>query len=163
MNRQIAACRRQGLVEEEPAIVGDGLTALKQVLEGRHFRALGMAALLRLLQLLRVAEEDDALGRLRDRKDVRKRHLPGLVHEEHVDGIAEVGARPHPGSAGRQLSLASGDARKKCGVVGQLEDLPAGVLRIALDLLGAAQVDSFVRRSGDRLMSSTVPNLPSAR
>jgi len=78
------------------------------VLEGRHFRALGMAALLRLFQLLRVAEEDDALGGLRDRKDVRKRHLPGLIHEEHVDGIAAIRARPHPDGAGRHLSLANG-------------------------------------------------------
>ena len=73
------------------------------------------------------------------------------MHEEHVDGIAEVGARPHPGSAGRHLSLARGDARKKGGVVGQLEYLPAGVLRIAFDLLDAAQIDSFVRRAGDRV------------
>jgi hypothetical protein len=53
-----------------------------------------MTSLDRLLELARVAEQHQALRRLRDREHVRERHLPGLVHEQHVHRLQELGSRP---------------------------------------------------------------------
>src|SRR5439155_10054011 len=68
-----------GLLEEEPAVVRDRLGAIQDVLERRDRGAFGMRALDRLLELLRIAEQNQALRARGDREHVRKGHLPGLV------------------------------------------------------------------------------------
>jgi hypothetical protein len=45
---------------------------LKNMLERRNIGPLRVAALLRLFELLRIAEQYDALGRLRHREHVRQ-------------------------------------------------------------------------------------------
>ena len=101
-----------GLVQEQAAVGRDGLVLAEEVLERRDVGAVGMAALLRLLELLRVAEQDQALRRLRDREHVRQRHLPGLVDEQHVHGFAQLFARPQPAGAGDDIGPAASEARR---------------------------------------------------
>jgi hypothetical protein len=55
-----------------------------------------MTRLLRLLELLRIAEEHEALGAGRHREHIGERHLPGLVYEQHVHAIAKAFVRPQP-------------------------------------------------------------------
>ena len=95
------------LLEEESAIGGDGRMLAENMVERRHVGAFGVAALHRLFELPRVAQEHDAVCRLRDRQDVRQRHLCGLVDEQHIDGLPRVGAGPQP-------SCAAGDVASRC-------------------------------------------------
>ena len=85
-----------GLLQEQSAIGGDRLSAVEHVLESGHRRALRVQALDRLLELLRVAEQHEAFRAGRDGEHVGERHLPGLVYEQHVHGLEELLARPHP-------------------------------------------------------------------
>ena len=50
-----------------------------------------MTSLLRLFELLRIAEQHDALAPPGDGQHVGERHLPRFVHEEDVDGAANSG------------------------------------------------------------------------
>ena len=78
----------------------------EDALGGGEIGAFGIAALLGLLELLRVAEKDQAAGCGRDGEDVRQGHLPGLVDEEDVDRVLELLARPQPGGAAEDADLA---------------------------------------------------------
>ena len=69
-----------------PAILRHRLGAVQHVFECRDADAVGMGGLLRLLELLRIAEQHEAVGRLRHGERIGQRHLPGLVDEQHVDG-----------------------------------------------------------------------------
>ena len=83
-----------GLGEKQAAIGRNRLLAVKNVMQRRHVRAFGVAALHRLFELLRIAEQHDAARRLRHRQDVGERHLRGLVDEEHVDRVRSVRRAP---------------------------------------------------------------------
>ena len=83
-----------GLFEEQPLVRRNGLFAAENVIERRHIGALGMAALHRLIELLRIANQHDGLRRLRHREHVGERHLRGFVDEKHVDGFERVRPRP---------------------------------------------------------------------
>jgi len=72
---------------------------LKDMVESGHVRALRVRALLRLFEVLRIAQQNDAPRGLRNGQHVREGHLPRLVDEEHVDGAVIVLARPLPGGA----------------------------------------------------------------
>ena len=62
-------------------------SSAEDVGEGRPVGAGRVAALERLVELLRIAEQDDARRlRRRHREDVRQRDLARLVDEEHVEG-----------------------------------------------------------------------------
>src|SRR5580700_10299397 len=60
--------------------------------EGNSVRlgALRVAALHRLIKLLRIAEQHHRLRRLRHGEHVGERHLRSLVHEKHVDRLERV-------------------------------------------------------------------------
>src|SRR5690606_28966656 len=55
-----------------------------------------VACLLRLLELLRVSQQYEAPCAAGHREDVGKRHLAGLVDEQHIDAFGEVRPRPKP-------------------------------------------------------------------
>ena len=75
MNAQIVGCRRQVSGRKSPRSGGIVWWPAEQVLERRDVGALGVAALLRLLELLRVAEQHEAPRGLRDGQHVGERHL----------------------------------------------------------------------------------------
>src|SRR5690606_1098750 len=89
-------------LEEEPSIVCDSVTA-HQMLECGYVHARRMDALDRLIELLRVADEHERLGRRRNGECVRERELTGLIDHEDVDGADHVLAPPEPRGAGNQL------------------------------------------------------------
>ena len=60
------------------------------MIERRHIGALRVAALHRLIKLLRIADQHHRLRGLRHREHVGERHLRGLVHEKHVDRFERV-------------------------------------------------------------------------
>ena len=55
-----------------------------------------MTGLLGLLELLRVAQQDDVLGGTRYGKHVRERHLSRFVDKQDVDTFRKVRSRPQP-------------------------------------------------------------------
>ena len=76
------------------------LAVSKQILERGFLRPGRMAALEGTLQLLRIANQDQVLGALRDGDDIGEGHLPGLVDEQYVYGLEIFGPGPKPrGSA----------------------------------------------------------------
>ena len=79
------------------------LVLAEHVLERRDVRRPRMASLLRLFELLRVAEQDEAPRGVRDGEHVGERHLAGLVDEQHIDGLGELGPRPEPGRAAEDV------------------------------------------------------------
>ena len=72
------------MVEKQPLLRRHGLVRAEDVLERRDIGPFGMAALQGLPELLRIAEQHEAFGGLRDRQHVGQRELSGLVHEQHV-------------------------------------------------------------------------------
>jgi len=68
----------------------------QQVLERRALDALRVAPLLWLVQLLWIAEQHHAVRRARRGDRVRQRHLPRLVHEQHVHRCGHVRTGPEP-------------------------------------------------------------------
>src|SRR5258706_16101397 len=84
-------------IEEEALVVAEGLALLAdQMNERRNVRAFRMGAALGLLQLLRIAEEDDVARGPRGGERVGERHLPGLVDEEMVEAARGGVIRPEP-------------------------------------------------------------------
>ena len=79
-------------------------------------RARRVGALDRLVELLRVAEQDEAVGRAGDREDVGERHLAGLVHEQDVDRVAQLGVRPEPRRPAGEIARPSSSrrGRRRC-------------------------------------------------
>src|SRR5436190_17173267 len=57
-----ARCQPPRLGQENAAIGRNGLVSSEDVVECRHTGSFGMASLLGLLELLRITEENDALG-----------------------------------------------------------------------------------------------------
>ena len=72
----------------------------EQVLERRRPGAVGVLALHRLRELLRITQQHQALRCVRDREHVGQRQLPGLVDDQDVDGLGESRAGEQPGRAG---------------------------------------------------------------
>jgi hypothetical protein len=77
--------------------------------EGGPIRSRRVRALQGLVELLRVAEQDQAARGRRDGEGVGQRDLPGLVHDEDVQGPREVLARPDPGRAAHDVELAAAE------------------------------------------------------
>jgi len=67
-------------------------------------RPLGMRSLLRLFELLRISQQNKILGRSTRGHSHGKRHLPGFVDEEHVDGARRVFIRPEPGRTSEHVN-----------------------------------------------------------
>jgi hypothetical protein len=73
------------VLEEKPEVGGHGVVPIQQVPECRSIRAGRVRSLQRLIELLRIAKEDDAFRGAAHGENVRQRHLPGLVHEQYVE------------------------------------------------------------------------------
>src|SRR5262245_60933439 len=69
--RQSPCCR-----QEHASAVGHRLVSLEEILQGRDADTVRVAGLLRLLQLLWIAKQNEGGGRRRYRQHTRKRHLP---------------------------------------------------------------------------------------
>ena len=108
LGRERADLRMQpaSLMQEEAAFGRDRLCAAEQMLERGRLRAGRVARLLRLLELLRVAEQHEALRRGGQREHVGERHLSRLVDEQHVDAVAKLGPRPEPCRTAEQRVIA---------------------------------------------------------
>jgi hypothetical protein len=65
--------------QEEPTIRRNGRMRSENVVERRDINPVRVAALDRLLQLARIAQENDASRRLGDRENIGERHLRRLV------------------------------------------------------------------------------------
>ena len=115
MNWQIDGASLHVSDEEDAPVVGDGVVAAEQVLQSRGVGAFRVSAALRLLKLLRVAEQDDISGGLRHGENVGERDLAGLVDEKNVERARIVLARPEPGRPGADLRTSPGKGvRAQC-------------------------------------------------
>ena len=106
----------------------------------------GVAALNRLLQLLGVAEQHEAAGRERRSEHIGERHLPSLVHEQHIDCLAELLPRPEPAGSSYQLDFLLRDRLCHRGI--RVDLLNARVRRVGLPrhlLQGARREALFCR------------------
>ena len=92
-----------GVLEEQAEVGRHRRLAAEDVRQGRPLGARRVRSLERLVELLRVAEQDEAVRGRRDRDDVGQRDLAGLVHEQDVDRSAIFGA-PTATRAGRELA-----------------------------------------------------------
>ena len=95
---------------EEQALVGcDRLLAVKQMVQRRHVRTLGMTALHRLFKLLGIAYQYDAPRSLRYRQNIRQRHLGRFVDEQNVDRVGSIWGGPKPRcSTGHVAAVSNG-------------------------------------------------------
>ena len=67
------------LLEKQAELPFDRLVAAQEMVESRYVRALGMAPLRRLVELLRSAEENKACPRRGARKYIGETHLGGFM------------------------------------------------------------------------------------
>ena len=82
-----------------------------------------MHALQRLVQLLGVAQQQQAGGAGRRGQGVGQRHLAGLIDAEDVDRASHLFARPQPAGAAHDIQESGGQAVTR--VVGALQVLEA--------------------------------------
>ena len=73
-----------GLFQEQAAVTVDSLLASEEVVQRRDVRPLGMGALHRLLELSRIAEQNDACSRMRNCEHVGQRHLCRFVNKYDI-------------------------------------------------------------------------------
>jgi hypothetical protein len=116
------------LLAEEATVAGERVGA-DEVLERGHACAGRVHALRGLLELARIAEQDDAPGRAGRGEHVGERDLAGLIDDEQVDGVGHLLAGPEPDGAGGEIDVALGQERLDLRVlVGALD---GGILRRA--------------------------------
>src|SRR5580698_7942354 len=95
-----------------------------------------MAPLLRLLQLLWIAQQDKAAPSRCAGQHIRQRHLAGLVDKEDVDRPHEFLARPEPRSASEHVYGAALQVVQGVVIRPDLANRPVGGT-IALSLVSA--------------------------
>ena len=106
-------------------------------------RAVGMRALQRLIELLRIAKQHDVGRGVGDRQQVGQRQLGGFVDEEHVDAVIGLGPRPKPGGAGGEIAAGVQRFEDRRIGFGQL-DAQVGVVGLGTgaDLADRAQLNA---------------------
>ena len=114
--------------QEEPAIRRHRLRATENVLQHRDGRGLRMTALERLFELLRIPEEHEVARAATGGGDVRESHLPGFVHDKHVDGRFHVLPRPQPRGAAGDMPLAVREHSQHFAVICRLTNRTAIVV-----------------------------------
>ena len=90
--------------QEHSAIGGNGLVTIEKMLERRSTGAGRVTGPLRLIELLRIAEEHDGQRCLARCQHIGQRHLPGLVDEQDVHRLPQLLARPQPRGAAEQAA-----------------------------------------------------------
>ena len=118
LRSEVAELRVQAprLFQEQALIGGDRLLPGEQVFKSRNSGTVRMAALDRLLQLLRVTKQNDIFRGLRDGQHIRQRHLSRLVNEKNVYRFEVLFPRPKPGGATDDLNAAT-QSRKRLRVI----------------------------------------------
>ncbi len=76
-----------------------------------------MRALEGLVELLRIAEQDDRARGARHGEHVGERHLTRLVDEEDVEQPIALGRRPQPDGSSSHVVLVVGDSVPRLGIV----------------------------------------------
>src|SRR6266513_4732253 len=113
-----------------------------------------MAPLRGLVQLPRIAQQDQVLGGMRNGEYVGERHLRGLVDEEDVHSVLSLFACPKPGGAAGDL-MPRPQRLEQLLVVARKGQMRLIVLRV-VGLLDASDVDACLLRSlGDLVEEST--------
>src|ERR1700677_1365190 len=111
-----------------------------------------MTATKRLLQLLRITQQDNALRGLRDGDDVYQRHLPGFVHEKHIHGFEIILLRPEPRGSCKDMGSAKESGERLLRL-----DRRLNMWRVALRLIGVFYfLDAF--HTGQLLLASGFHN-----
>ena len=161
MKRTTAGCIRYVVRRKRPRSGGIVRASPSEVLERRCTGALRVDALAHLLaSWLRIAEEDERVGRSATASDVRQAQLAGLVDEQDVDGLERVRSRPQPGvpAAMSTVRPASPGRRPRCRSVtrtpsGRSGVVASGLLDDAHGRAGSAPAsDDPSRRLRDRLV-----------
>ena len=83
-----------GFFEKKSAIRGNRRMRPQDMRQRGDVGTFRMAPLHRLLELPRIAEEDNTFRGLRDGEDIGKRHLRRFIDEQRIDGFERVGTRP---------------------------------------------------------------------
>src|SRR5713226_5242762 len=105
-----------------------------------------MAALLRLLQLSGIADQDEALGRLGYRQSIRERELASLVDEENVDGSGRIPSSPDPGCPAEHLRGSTSKGIESLFLMVELADWAVGGRLIRGDAPRHGDNDSLLLR-----------------
>src|SRR3954464_11252082 len=92
-----------GLRQEQSEILRNRFVIAQEMLQSGFFGAGRMAPFQRALELLRVANENDTVGRLRHGEYVSERHLAGFVDKEHINCLECFFRRPKPGRASKNI------------------------------------------------------------
>ena len=100
-------------VEKQSEVLGHHPCVIEYVRQHRTIRAWRMHALQRLIQLLRVAQQQQALGATGRGQRIRQRHLPGLVDAQHVHQALRVVTRPEPGSSTHHVKRSPGQGHAR--------------------------------------------------
>ena len=125
----------------------------EQVAERGSVGAVRVAALQRLIELLRIAEQHQILRGLGHRQRIRKRHLAGLVHEQHVHRGGVLRSRPEPRRAGTYLRFTLLERLKHIAIFVRLLHRPsllAAFLVQGRHPLHATQRQAFALRRSHR-------------
>ncbi len=115
-----------GALEEEAAVGRNRRVVAEQVPQHRGAAPGRVRPLDHLVELLRIADEDDVPRRRPHRERVGERDLPGLVDEEVVERAVVVGIGEEPGGAGGEVAV---DALGRCL---DALDVRARVLRLGV-------------------------------
>ena len=109
--------------------------------EGGDVGARRVDALDRLIELTRVAEQDEAPRRLADGEGAGEDHLSRLVDDQHVDRIGHLLARPQPRGAAGQVGPAGGERLRHLLVRAGRDDARVRAAVAVVRLLDAAHGD----------------------
>src|SRR5216684_1035400 len=101
-----------GLFEEQTAVRRYGQTVAEEMFQRRELGALWLGPLLRLLELARVAEEDDTPRCRSGGERVNQTQLAGLVDDQNIYNSGYW--RPEPSSASEYLNGPIRQ-RRECG------------------------------------------------
>ena len=85
-----------GNVEEQSFVSCYRLFPRQEMVESRAPSAVRMATLHRLVELLRITQQDQRFGCLGDREHICEGHLRRLVDEQNVKTFERVLGRPQP-------------------------------------------------------------------
>ena len=107
----------------------------EHVAQGRGLGAGRMRSLERLVELLRVAEQDEVTSRRGDGDRVGERQLPRLVDHEDVDRRGELGPRPQPGGSADDVHLAGSERIEKVPVISVWLGRVGGAIAVRVRLL----------------------------
>src|SRR5713226_100395 len=130
-----------GLSEEQTAVRRYGQMVAEEMLQRRELGALGMAPLLRLLELARVAEEDDTPRSRSGGERVHQTQLARLVDDQNIYNSGLW--RPEPSGASEYLNGPVGQCRERRAALHEVFNRPFLGFLPVLDLVATAHCQLF--------------------